>query len=182
MFVDPFEAAITSRTRPDSRENYGNWLLVWGIWKASFTNRSGQLKNNWPREVSAIRDFNLQKHVFFHVVKFCKQMPNADNEQRYKFNMVATKHCAWGTCRSDSRYPNLMQKNDKGDEARFYRFPAPKRWKQSAERRKFCIVVCHRGDSFVCGKDSYICSLHFEGMNGPTEENPDSRPNISYSK
>ena len=121
----------------------------------------------------AIRDFNLQKHVFRHVAKFCKQIPNADKKQRYKFNMVATKHCAWGTCRNDSRYPHLMQKNDKGDEVRFYRFPAGKRWKQSAERRKRWIVACHRGDSFVCGKDSYICSLHFEGMNGPTEENPD---------
>ena len=87
--------------------------------------------------------------------------------------MVATKRCAWGTCRNDSRYPHLMTKNDKGDEVRFYHFPAPKRWKESAEKRKRWIVACHRGDSFVCGKDSYICSLHFVGMNGPTEENPD---------
>ena len=87
--------------------------------------------------------------------------------------MVATKRCAWGTCKNDSRYPHLLTKNEKGDEVRFYRFPAPKRWKQSAEKRVRWIVACHRGDSLVCGKDSYICSLHFVGQNGPTPENPD---------
>ena len=105
-----------------------------------------------------------------HVIKFVNKSRNADNEQ---LNMVATKRCAWGTCRNDSRYPHLLTKNEKGDEARFYRFPAPKRWKASAEKRKRCIVACHRGDSFVCGRDSYICSLHFTDKNGPTPENPD---------
>ena len=33
--------------------------------------------------------------------------------------------------------------------------------------------LCHRGDSFVCTKDSYVSSLHFVGGNGPTEEDPD---------
>ena len=36
--------------------------------------------------------------------------------------MVATKRCAWGTCRNDSRYPHRITKNEKGDEVRFYRF------------------------------------------------------------
>ena len=32
----------------------------------------------------------------------------------------------------------------------------------------------HRGDSFVCTKDSYInCSIHFVRGNGPTKEYPD---------
>ena len=70
--------------------------------------------------------------------------------------MVATKRCAWGTCMNDSRYPHVMTKNDKGDEVHFYRFPAPKRWKESEEKRKRWIVACHRGDFFVRGKDSYI--------------------------
>ena len=39
------------------------------------------------------------------------------------------------------------------------------------ERRQMWIKAYHRGDSFVCTKDSYICSLHFLGGNGPT--NPD---------
>ena len=41
------------------------------------------------------------------------------------------------------------------------------------ERRQRRIGSCHRGDSFVCTKDSYVCSLHFVGENGPTEEDPD---------
>ena len=32
---------------------------------------------------------------------------------------------------------------------------------------------CLRGDSFVCMKDSYVCSLHFVGGNVPTEVDPD---------
>ena len=118
----------------------------------------------------SIRDFNLKSTCSYHVKNFVNKSRNADNEQS---NMVATKRCAWGTCRNDSRYPHLLTKNPKGDEVRFYRFPAPKRWKESAEKRKRWIVACHRGDSFACEKDSYICSLHFAGVNGPTPENPD---------
>ena len=83
------------------------------------------------------------------------------------------KRCAWGTCRNDSRFPHLQTKNQKGDPITFYRFPAPKRWKETAERRKQWIIACHRGDSFECKKDSYVCSLHFVGENGPTPEYPD---------
>ncbi|CAB3991533.1 hypothetical protein AC249_AIPGENE23928, partial [Paramuricea clavata] len=83
------------------------------------------------------------------------------------------KRCAWGTCRNDSRFLHLQTKNKNGDPVIFYRFPAPKRWKETAERRERWIIACHRGDSFVCKKDSYICSLHFVGENGPTLEHPD---------
>ena len=86
--------------------------------------------------------------------------------------MVATKHCAWGTCKNDSRYPHLLNKNRNGDPVRFIRFPPAKRWKSLAEKRQRWIVACHRGD-FLCSKDSYICSLHFVGENGPTPEHPD---------
>lgn len=89
------------------------------------------------------------------------------------FNMVASKHCAWGTFTNYSRYPHQMRKNEKGDDVHFYRFPAPRRWKASAGKRKCWIVACHRGDDFVCRKDSYICSLHFVDENGPTPQNPD---------
>ncbi|XP_068736064.1 uncharacterized protein [Montipora capricornis] len=41
------------------------------------------------------------------------------------------------------------------------------------ERRQRWITACHRGDTFVCTKDSYICSVHFVGGNGPTKEYPD---------
>ena len=44
-----------------------------------------------------------------------------------RINMVATKRCAWGTWKNDSRYPHLMNKNENGDPVYFYRFPSPKR-------------------------------------------------------
>ena len=80
------------------------------------------------------------------------------------------KRCAWGTCRNDSRFQHLQTKNKNGDPVTFYRFPGQKRWK---ERRERWIIACHQGDSFVCKKDSYICSLHFVGENGPTPQHPD---------
>ena len=38
----------------------------------------------------------------------------------YILKMV--KRCAWGTCKSDSRYPTRLQKDD-GTSASFYSFP-----------------------------------------------------------
>ena len=106
------------------------------------------------------------------VVSRDKKSRNADTStSRYVENMV--KRCAWGTCRNDSRFPHLQNKNKNGDPLKFFRFPAPKCWKEAAERRKRWIVACHRGDGFECKKDSYICSLHFVGENGPTSEHPD---------
>ena len=37
-------------------------------------------------------------------------------------------------------------------------------------------------DSFVCTKDSYICSLHFVGGNGPTLEDPDPISAVASKK
>ena len=83
--------------------------------------------------------------------------------------MVANKHCAWGTCKNDSRYPQFWTKNEKKDPIFFLRFPAPKR---SPKKRERWIKSCHRGDGFECKKDHYICSLHFVGESGPTKEYP----------
>ena len=41
------------------------------------------------------------------------------------------------------------------------------------ERRQRWITACHRGDSFVCTKGSYICCIHLVGGNGPTNQYPD---------
>lgn len=82
------------------------------------------------------------------------------------------KRCAWGTCKSDSRYPTRLQKDD-GTSVLFYSFPS---LKKSRERREIWIRACCRGDAFVCRKDSYICGYHFIGGNGPTEEYPDPIP------
>ena len=76
------------------------------------------------------------------------------------------KRCSWGTCNSDSLYPERLKlENDRT--VKFHSFPAVKKYR---ERRKAWIRACSRGDGFVCTKDSYICSLHFIGELGPTEE------------
>lgn len=90
--------------------------------------------------------------------------------------MVTTKRCAYGTCKNDSRYPQRWERNSRGDSIQFYHFPGEKRQK---ERRQQWIVACHRGDSFVCTKDSYVCSLHFVGEQGPTKEYPNPVSAIS---
>ena len=77
-----------------------------------------------------------------------------------------------GTCRSDSRYPERLKKED-GTSVGFHSFPKAKKYK---ERREMWIRACHRGDSFVCRKDSYICGFHFIGKDGPTKENPNPIP------
>ena len=84
--------------------------------------------------------------------------------------MVTTKKCSWGTCKSDSRYPDRLKRNSSGDKVFFLHFPGAKYHKEKRER---WIRACHRGDGFVCTKDSYICSLHFVGENGPTYDYPD---------
>jgi len=63
-----------------------------------------------------------------------------------------------------------MEKNPNGDPVKFFHFPGTVR--QNPRRQKW-IQACQLGDSFVCTKDSYICSLHFVGGNGPTKEDPD---------
>ena len=83
--------------------------------------------------------------------------------------MIATKRCAWGECKNDCRYPHLLKRNKNNDPVKFYHFPGAVR---AAERRRW-IIACHRGDNFVCTKDSYVCGLHFVGSNGPMKENPD---------
>ena len=52
----------------------------------------------------------------------------------------------------------------------FFHFPGAVR---QNKRRQRWITACHRRDSFVCTKDSYICSIHFVRGNGPTKEYPD---------
>ena len=76
---------------------------------------------------------------------------------------------AWGTCTTDSRYPERLIKD--GKVINFHLFPSEKKFK---ERRELWTRSCRRADDFKCTKDSYICSLHFVGENGPTDK--DSNP------
>ncbi|XP_061191757.1 uncharacterized protein LOC133199999 [Saccostrea echinata] len=83
----------------------------------------------------------------------------------------ATKHCAYGLCKSDSRYMDRL-----GMEGVFFiRFPQfhrePEkctRWASACRREHFTALSVK--------KDTYICSLHFKGGRGPTEEYPDPIP------
>jgi hypothetical protein len=77
------------------------------------------------------------------------------------------KRCAWGTCNTDSRYPERLVNEVEGTTVTFHHFPTEIRDK---ERRKTWIRACCRKDGFVCTKDSYVCSLHFVHKKGPTEE------------
>ena len=82
------------------------------------------------------------------------------------------KRCAWGSCKSDTRYPERLKKAD-GTLVSFYSFPNAKK---ANDRREIWIRACSRGDKFVCHKDSYVCGFHFIGENGPTAENPNPVP------
>ena len=78
--------------------------------------------------------------------------------------LYMVKRCAWGTCKTDSFYPERLIKNEKV--INFHHFSSEKKFK---ERRELWIRSCSRTEDFKCTKDSYICSLHFVGENGPTE-------------
>ncbi len=81
------------------------------------------------------------------------------------------KRCAWGTCKTDSRYPERLIKD--GIAVNFHPFPSEKKFK---DRRESWIRACCRADDFVCNKSTYICSLHFVEKEGPTERHPDPIP------
>ncbi len=75
------------------------------------------------------------------------------------------KRCAWGTCKTDSRYPEPLIKD--GIAVNFHPFPSEKKFK---DRRESWIRACCRADDFVCNKSTYICSLHFVEKEGPTQK------------
>ena len=78
------------------------------------------------------------------------------------------KRCAWGTCNSDTHYPERLL-TEHGKIIKFHSFPLIKKHK---ERREIWIQSCCRGDGFECKKDS----LHFIGQQGPTKEHPNPVP------
>ena len=63
--------------------------------------------------------------------------------------MVET--CVWGTCKTDSRYPERLIKD--GKVINFHPFPSKKKFKERTELR---IRSCSRTDDFKCTNDSYI--------------------------
>ena len=55
-------------------------------------------------------------------------------------SQIMVKRCAWGTCKSDSRYPARLKK-DNGTSVSFHSFPSEKK---SKERRQIWIMLSRR--------------------------------------
>ena len=90
--------------------------------------------------------------------------------------MVSTKHCCWGECKVDARYPDKWPKSLKEVEQAgkkvFIPFPKPK---QDIAKCKRWLAACSR-DFFTeknITRNTYICALHWPGEKGPTAEFPD---------
>ena len=90
--------------------------------------------------------------------------------------MVSTKHCCWGECKSDARYPEKLPKHlhemMAAGEKVFLPFPKPS---QGLEKCKRWILACSRENFTVqnINRNTYVCVLHWPGGRGPTEEFPD---------
>ena len=90
--------------------------------------------------------------------------------------MVSTKHCCWGECKTDSRYPDkwpksLKELQDSGKKV-FIPFPKPS---QDIAKCKRWLVACSR-ELFTeknITRNTYICALHWPGGKGPTADFPD---------
>ena len=94
----------------------------------------------------------------------------------------STKHCCWGNCKNDSRYPDKLPSG-----TYFIRFPKPGNVKESmtqwekdrenvkTEKAKKWVHACGReGFSIqIIKKETFIWSNHFIEGCGPTEEKPD---------
>ena len=94
----------------------------------------------------------------------------------------STKHCCWGNCKNDPRYPDKLPSG-----TYFIRFPKPGNIKESmtqwekdrenvkTEKAKKWVHACGREGFSIKNikKDTFICSNHFIGCCSPTEEDPD---------
>ena len=89
--------------------------------------------------------------------------------------MVGTRHCCWGECKTDSRYPEKwpesLKELEKSGQKVFIRFLKPvkdlakcKRWLVACSRKFFTEKNVN--------KNTYICALHWPGGKGPTDEFP----------
>ncbi len=90
------------------------------------------------------------------------------------WKMVTTKHCAFGTCRSDSRY------NDRPhmEGVVFCRFPSKLKMRDKCLK---WVKACRRLNFTIdnINKHTYFCSKHFVGGKSPTELKPDPIPATS---
>ena len=89
---------------------------------------------------------------------------------------MVNKHCAYGTCNSDSRHMHKPHMEGVG----FLYFPQSKKDPDKCSRWvKLCGRPSEGYRSFavtLVTKDTYICTKHFVGGQGPTFECPDTIP------
>ena len=90
---------------------------------------------------------------------------------------MVNKHCAYGTCNSDSRHMHKPHMEGVG----FVYFPQSKKDPDKCSRWvKLCGRPSEGYRSFAAvtsvTKDTYICTKHFVGGQGPTFECPDPIP------
>ena len=90
--------------------------------------------------------------------------------------MVATRHCCWGKCNNDSRYPerlpDSLKERLKNRQKAFIPFPKPKHDLELCQHR---VNACSRQNFSVkeVNYNSYICVVHWPGGKGPTKKFPD---------
>ncbi|KAL1266978.1 hypothetical protein QQF64_002653 [Cirrhinus molitorella] len=87
------------------------------------------------------------------------------------------KRCAYGLCKSDTRYPKSLD-----GVVEFFPFPKPK---TQGERCRTWIKQCGRPHSQLnvdrINKNTYVCSKHFiDGR--PTPAHPDPLPALTYDR
>ena len=94
------------------------------------------------------------------------------SEYTRSINMVSTKHCCWGECKSDARYPEKLPKHLQEMMAAGQKvfLPFPKA-SQGLEKCQRWVTACSRENFTVKSitRNTYICLLHWPGERGPTE-------------
>ena len=92
---------------------------------------------------------------------------------------IKMPHCCYGTCNSDHRYQHKAHMEG----VFFIPFPKPILSDSSCDKTQKClrwIHACGRPDGdlnkFTIDRNTYICSLHFVGGKGPTDDHPDPIP------
>ena len=96
------------------------------------------------------------------------------------------KHCCFGTCKSDTRRLHLLPEG-----IQFIPFPKPgkirdgmtelekDKIRMKTEKTKRWIHLCGRKDFTSIDqvtKNTYMCTLHFPTLAGPTDEYPEPFP------
>ena len=102
---------------------------------------------------------------------------------RSRSNEKSNRHCCWGTCTSDSR-----RRDNLPEGVKFLPFPKPGKIKNGmtelekdqarkrTEKTKRWIYLCGRKNFTSIdqvSRNTHICTLHFDSLSGPNDDNPE---------